>query len=168
MEKVIICQINIESLQISGKEGYLNGAFIPVFSDMLKALAKEKMKAATLRVLLYILAIADKHNCVLIDVDDIAMYTGLGYTAIYGAVGTLIKMNILGQQENKKKRKKKGKYILNLYILNPQIGYRGNTRRINKHLAPMILKEDGITPLIELPSFHNRSFINDFGLDDED
>lgn len=167
MKNIIICQINIESLKVSGKERYINGEFIPLFSDLLKALAKEKINAATLRVLLYILAIADKNNCVLIDVDDIASHTDLGYTAIYGAVGGLIKMNILGQNESHKKRKKKGKYILNLYVLNPQIGYRGNTRKINKHLAPAILKKDGISPLIEMQNFRNTEYLNSFQ-DDED
>ena len=89
MKHIIICQINIDSLKVSGKESYINGEFIPIFSDILKALAKEKINAATLRVLLYILAIADKNNCVLIDVDDIASHTDLGYTAIYGAIGGL-------------------------------------------------------------------------------
>ena len=59
MKHIIICQINIDSLKVSGKESYINGEFIPIFSDILKALAKEKINAATLRVLLYILAIAD-------------------------------------------------------------------------------------------------------------
>lgn len=167
MKHIIICQINIDSLKVSGKESYINGEFIPIFSDILKALAKEKINAATLRVLLYILAIADKNNCVLIDVDDIASHTDLGYTAIYGAIGGLIKMNILGQQESRKKRKKKGRYILNLYVLNPQIGYRGNTRKINKHLAPAILKKDGISPLIEMQNFRNTEYLNSFQ-DDED
>ena len=154
MEDLIIRQINITEIKVSGHEGYSNGEFIPMFIDVLQGLAKDSnMKPTTLRVLLFILTIVDKNNYVHIDINDITEQIGLGKTSVYKAIGSLITMNVLCHDPNRRS-KMKGKVKLNLYVLNPRVGYRGNTRKINKNLAPVIMNTDGETPL--LPSTKNE------------
>ena len=63
MENLIIRQINITEIKVSGQEQYTNGDFIPMFIDVLQGIAKDdKMKPTTLRVLLYVLTIVDKNK----------------------------------------------------------------------------------------------------------
>ena len=70
MENLIIRQVSITEIKVSGQEQYTNGDFIPMFIDVLQGIAKDdKMKPTTLRVLLYILTIVDKNNDVAIYVD---------------------------------------------------------------------------------------------------
>lgn len=151
MENLIIRQVSITEIKVSGQEQYTNGDFIPMFIDVLQGIAKDdKIKPTTLRVLLYILTIVDKNNDVHIDITDISEQLGLGKTSVYQAIGHLISMNILCHDPNHK-TKRKGKFKLNLYVLNPRVAYRGNTRKINKYLAPVILSSDGETPLLPSP-----------------
>ena len=159
MENPIIRQVSITEIKVSGQEQYTNGDFIPMFIDVLQGIAKDdKMKPTTLRVLLYILTIVDKNNEVQIDITDISEQIGLGKTSVYKAVGHLITMNVLCHDPNHK-TKRKGKFKLNLYVLNPRVAYRGNTRKINKYLAPVVLSSDGETPLLPSP---NNEFKNNF------
>ena len=159
MEDLIIRQVSITEIKVSGQEQYTNGDFIPMFIDVLQGIAKDdKMKPTTLRVLLYILTIVDKNNYVHIDITDISEQIGLGKTSVYKAIGYLITMNVLCHDPNHKTRIK-GKFKLNLYVLNPRVAYRGNTRKINKYLAPAILSSDGETPLLPSP---NNEFKNTF------
>lgn len=151
MEDFIIRQINITEIKVSGHECYSNGEFIPMFIDVLQGLAIDSnMKPTTLRVLLFILTIVDKNNYVHIDINDITEQMGLGKTSVYKAIGSLITMNVLCHDPSHRS-KMKGKFKLNLYVLNPRVGYRGNTRKINKNLAPVIMNLDGKTPLLPSP-----------------
>lgn len=148
MKDLIIRQINITEIKVSGYERYSNGEFIPIFVDVLKGLAKDcSIKPTTLRVLLFVLTIVDKNNYVHININEIAENMRLGKTSVYNAIGSLITMNILCDDTNHRS-KVKGKFKLNIYVLNPRVGYRGNTRKINKNLAPAIMTGDGKTPLL--------------------
>ena len=156
MKKVIISQISITSIEVSGHEHYSNGDFIPLFVDVLQAIALDVgIGPTTLRVFLYILTIVDRNNYVHIDAQEISSLLNIGKTSVYKAINQLIAMNVLCQdssQELHQRSKKWGKFRLNLYVMNPRVGYRGNTRKINKHLAPAIMHPDGQTPLLPSPN----------------
>lgn len=165
MKDLIIRQINITEIKVSGYERYSNGEFIPMFIDVLLGLAKDSsIKPTTLRVLLFVLTIVDKNNYVRININEIAEEMGFGKTSVYNAIGSLITMNILCNDTNHRS-KVKGKFKLNLYVLNPRVGYRGNTRKINKHLAPAVMQPDGLTPL--LPSTKREFEYIDFYRDEQ-
>ena len=153
MKKVIISKFSITSIEVSGHEHYANGDFIPLFVDVLQAIALDvSMSPTTLRVLLYILTIVDRNNYVNIDTQAIAYLLQIGKTSVYKAINQLVAMNVLCQDDTQEpylRAKKRGKFKLNLYVMNPRVGYRGNTRKINKNLAPSIMHPDGITPLLQ-------------------
>lgn len=160
MRKVIISQINITNIEVSGHQNYANGDFIPLFLDVLQAIALNvSVNPTTLRVFLYILTTVDRNNYVRIDAQEIVYLLNIGKTSVYKAINQLIAMNVLCQESNQelhKRFKKWRKFRLNLYVMNPRVGYRGNTRKINKHLAPAVMQPDGLTPL--LPSTNKREF----------
>lgn len=156
MKKVIISEFSMTSIEVSGHEHYANGNFIPLFVDVLQAIAMDvNMSPTTLRVLLYILTIVDRNNYVNIDAPEISCLLQIGKTSVYKAISQLVTMNVLCQDSSQKpcsRAKKRGKYRLNLYVMNPRVGYRGNTRKINKCLAPAIMHPDGLTPLLPSPN----------------
>ena len=48
MEDLIIRQVSITEIKVSGQEQYTNGDFIPMFIDVLQGIAKDdKMKPTT-------------------------------------------------------------------------------------------------------------------------
>lgn len=137
-----ITYIRIDQLIINGNTNYKNGDFIPVFLEELYWLAIS-MDPITLQVLIYLLSKIDKFNQVIVDVYDIMYDLKIGKTKAYDAVAKLKNMRILCRTDETKR-----KYKIKLYIINPCLAYHGNTRKINKKLAPQLMGPNGKVPLI--------------------
>ena len=140
-----ITVININNIVINGKENYKNGNFIPLFIDTLFWLVTSShVSNPALRVLLYLLSQIDKHNQVTVDVNELVGNLNMKRRTIYNAIRDLKGMRILCKTSNNDNRK----YQIKLYIINPRLAFYGNTRKINRRLAPEIRVPNGDEPLI--------------------
>ena len=144
--------INFGQIIITGNDHYNNGDFIPIFLDELFWLAV-KLCDTTLRVLVYLLSQTDKNNQVTIDIEDMMECLAIKKTSAYKSISTLKTMQILCKAKESKK-----KYKISLCVINPRLAYRGNTRKINKHLAPVILEPNGKFELIPKDFEQNYEF----------
>lgn len=140
MENVTI--VHIDQIVVNSRSNYKNGDFIPVFLQELYWLAR-RLDPLTLKVLVYLLSKIDKYNQVNVDVSEIKEDLEIGNTKAYEAINELKTMRVLCKTEYSTR-----KYKIKLYVLNPALAYHGNTRKINKRLAPELLCPSGKEPLI--------------------
>ena len=136
--------IHIDKIVVNSNSNYKNGDFIPIFLQELYWLSR-RLNPTTLQVLIYLISKIDKHNQVVVDIPDIMDELGIGSTKAYDAVRDLKTMRVLCRTDETKRR-----YKIKLYIINPILAYRGNTRKINKKLAPALMCPGGQEPLIPL------------------
>ncbi len=134
--------IHIDQIIVNNTSIYKNGDFIPVFLEELYWLAR-RLNPLTLKVLIYLLSKIDKHNQVNVDVAELKDSLGIGSTTAYEAIADLKKMRILCRAGETTK-----KYKIKLFVINPSLAFHGNTRKINKKLAPKLMDPTGKEPLI--------------------
>ena len=140
MENITI--IHVDQIVVNGASNYKNGDFIPVFLEELYWLAR-RLNPITLKVLIYLLSKIDKHNQVYVDISEIKENLEIGTTKAYEAINELKNMRILCKTDETKM-----KYKIKLFTINPSLAFHGNTRKINKKLAPKLMDPTGQQPLI--------------------
>ena len=123
--------------------GYNNGRFIPSFRDAHLALAKSSdLAASDFKVIHYILSIVDENNAFRFDPQEAANLLSLDVKTVKRSIKKLAAMQFICIDKNNKRR-----YLLGEYLLNPRVGFVGNTRKINKENLPNLISRDG-TPMI--------------------
>ena len=147
---VNLAQINFNTVVVSNTFSYKNGAFIPVFQDAMRAFAcNADVKPGTRRVLEYILGTVDENNCFSEELMDIADNLGCSVDTVERGLSQLIQMQIICKKAGARNR---SRYELSDKILNPRMGFKGNTRKLSKNDLPLLLEPKEGTPLI--PSFN--------------
>ena len=147
---VNLAQININNVVVSNTFSYKNGAFIPVFQDAIRAFAcNQEVKPGTRRVLEYILGTVDENNCFSEEINDIADNVGCSVDTVERGLSQLIQMQIICKKAGARNR---SRYVLSDKILNPRMGFKGNTKKLCKNELPLLLDPQNGNPLI--PSFN--------------
>ncbi len=146
---VNLAQINISNIVVSNTASYKNGSFLPVFQDAMRAIAcNPHVKPGTRRVLEYLLGTVDEKNCFSENLTDIADHLSCSIDTVERAIAQLIDMHVVCKIAGARGR---STYELSDKILNPRVGFKGNTRELRKESLPELLTPQNRAPLI--PSF---------------
>ena len=144
-----ITVINIGNIIVSGRDGYNNGAFVPVFLDELYGISTNKnITDKAVRLLIFLIAKIEKDNLVDVCVKDIIAETDMSKSCAYRCIKQLIAMRLLCRGESK------NTYHLTQYkrVISPRIAYYGNTRKIQKLKVPELLDPKTLLPLVQKPN----------------
>ncbi len=167
--KIKVTEISIKyndtDKTMSRKRRYENGPFVPTFKDAHLALSTaEDLTAADHRVLHYIIGILDDHNAFLMDPETAADYIGIHKKTVIISVKKLAKMHIICADRNDKLRCYYGKLLLN-----PLVGYVGNTRELDKEGLPHLVSLKGQPLLINAKTepVNEPYDINNISFEDE-
>lgn len=152
-----ITVINIGNIIVSGRHGYNNGAFVPVFLDELYGISTNKnITDKAVRLLIFLIAKIEKDNLVDVRVNDIIAETDMSKSCAYRCLKQLIAMRLLCRGES-------NTYHLPQYkrLISPRIAYYGNTRKIHKEKVPELLDPKTLLPLVRKPNEWTPFFDDD-------
>lgn len=122
-----------------------NGYYTLVFQEELDAIVRnEKVSGSTFRVLGFLIAHVDNKNFITVSSKELAGALHYSPPTIYRALDSLIKMQLICKAPGRGGNR----YELTSKLLNPRLAYYGNSQKLIKAGAPIIMCPDGNTPLI--------------------
>lgn len=112
---------------------YENGRFVPIFQDAAALLAMaENLTGVDLKLMFHIISILDERNSFKITPTKVAERLHTTRQSINRSVNKLVNMKIICADEDDSNN-----YKLGEFVLNPRIGFWGDTRSIDKTNLPV-------------------------------